>query len=100
VGQTALRTARDRGLGDHADGSMYHRLFQAHPDDIGESYGEHAGHAAVIGIRMLAAGLACLIHALIPGLFVRTASNTVHGIVALMRARETAAHAGTGVRNR
>ncbi len=65
-------------------------LFLDHPRAIGESYGEHAGHALVIGARMIAAGLACLVHALIPGLFVRTASNTVDGIVARMDARASA----------
>jgi hypothetical protein len=97
VDQTAPGTARERDLSASADGTLYHRLFQAHPEDIGESYREHAGHALVIGLRMVAAGLACLVHALIPGLFVRTASHTVNGIVALMQQRETAARAGRGL---
>lgn len=99
VDQSAIRTARDRDLSADARGNAYHRLFQAHPDDIGETYAEHAGHALVIGLRMLGAGLACLIHALIPGLFVRTASHTVNGIAALMQQREDAARAGTSLRN-
>ena len=63
------------------------RLFAEHPREIGETYSQHAGHAAYIGSRMLLAGLACLVHAVLPGLFVRTASNTVDGIIALMEKR-------------
>ena len=66
-------------------------LLMAHPRDIGESYGEHAGHAFHIGWRMIAAGLACLVHGLLPGLFVRTASATVDDIQNLMSRRAAAA---------
>ena len=62
-------------------------LFTKHPRDIGETYAEHAGHALFIGGALLLAGIACLIHALIPGLFVRTASNTVDRIISLMNQR-------------
>ncbi|HEY5644554.1 MAG TPA: DUF6356 family protein [Pseudomonadales bacterium] len=65
------------------------KLLMAHPRDIGESYGEHAGHAAYIGTRMIGAGFACLVHALLPGLFVRTASRTVTDIQGMMTARAT-----------
>ena len=47
---------------------MFRRLFQAHPASVGETYLEHMVHAAYFGSRMLLAGLACLIHALIPRL--------------------------------
>ena len=62
-------------------------LFTAHPRDINETYGEHAGHAVYIGLRMLGAGLACLVHAVIPGLCVRTASEAVADIQDLMTKR-------------
>ena len=70
---------------------MLDRLLFDHPKDIGETYPEHAGHAFTIGFKLIAAGCACLIHALLPALFVRTASNTVNGIVALMNSRTDAA---------
>ena len=66
-------------------------LILEHPREIGESYGEHAGHAVTIGFRMISAGLACLVHAVLPGLFVRTASRTVDDIRALMDSRSGAA---------
>lgn len=62
-------------------------LLTRHPREIGESYTEHAGHAVYIGARMIAAGVACLVHALLPGLFIRTASRTVDDIQSLMAKR-------------
>ena len=66
---------------------MLDKLLMAHPRDIGETYGEHAGHALYIGLRMLGVGLACLVHAVFPGLFVRTASEAVEDIQTLMTKR-------------
>jgi len=48
-----------------------------HLIEAGESYFEHLGFAATVGLMALAAGLACLIHALIPALCTRTASRTI-----------------------
>jgi hypothetical protein len=53
------------------------RLFLDHPRSIGETYPEHFRHAAGFGAVMLAAGIACLIHALAPFLFERTASRCI-----------------------
>ena len=62
-------------------------LLTRHPREIGESYAEHASHAMYIGTRMIAAGLACLVHAMLPGLFVRTATRAVADIQNLMASR-------------
>jgi hypothetical protein len=70
---------------------MLDKLLMEHPRDIGESYGEHAGHALYIGTKLLGAGLACLIHAALPGLFVRTASAAVQDVQDLMTKRTTPA---------
>lgn len=56
---------------------MLARLFIEHPRAVGESYGEHAGVACSFGLRMVAGGLACLVHALIPGLFTSTGSRII-----------------------
>jgi hypothetical protein len=53
------------------------RAFSEHPASVGETYTEHMGHAACFGVRMMAAGLACLVHALLPFLFVHTGSRTI-----------------------
>ena len=41
------------------------------------SWAEHGAGAAVIGMRMVGAGLACIVHAVIPGAFTETAGRTV-----------------------
>ena len=66
---------------------MLRRLLLEHPEQIGETYTEHANHALRIGIRMIAAGVACLIHAVLPGLCARTASRTIKEITDLMQTR-------------
>ncbi len=53
------------------------RAFTQHPASVGESYGEHMGQAVCFGSRMVLAGLACLVHGLLPFLFVRTGSRTI-----------------------
>ena len=52
-------------------------LFTEHPATVGETYTQHLGHALGFGWRMVFAGLACMVHALVPALFVRTGSETV-----------------------
>lgn len=56
---------------------MFTRLFLEHPRSVGESYLEHQRHAFAFGVSLLGAALACLVHALVPGLFVRTGSQAI-----------------------
>lgn len=58
-------------------GPVFTRLFLDHPRSVGESYLEHQRHAFGFGIALLGAALACLVHALVPGLFVRTGSEAI-----------------------
>jgi hypothetical protein len=53
------------------------RAFTEHPASVGESYTEHLGRAACFGTRMIFAGIACLVHGVLPFLFVRTGSQAV-----------------------
>ena len=53
------------------------RLFTSHPASVGESYSEHLLQAMCFGLRMMGAGIACLIHGVLPFLFVRTGSRTI-----------------------
>ncbi len=43
--------------------------FTDHPRDVGESYGEHFGVAMGFSGAMIAGGLACAVHAVLPFLF-------------------------------
>lgn len=67
---------------------MFDRIFLDHPRSIGESYAEHAGIAARFGWSMVVAGVACIVHAIVPALFPRTASGAVRRLYAEMRARQ------------
>ena len=53
------------------------RTFTEHPASVGESYLEHLGRATAFGLRMIFAGLACLLHGLLPFLFQRTGSRAI-----------------------
>jgi hypothetical protein len=52
-------------------------FFLKHPRSLGETWFEHFSTALAFGAHMIAGGLACIIHAVIPPLFERTASRTV-----------------------
>ncbi|MDB5667624.1 MAG: hypothetical protein JWL74_574 [Alphaproteobacteria bacterium] len=48
-----------------------------HLAEAGISYGAHFKRASRVGSRMLAAGGACFIHGIFPGIFTTTATNTI-----------------------
>ncbi|MGO4526319.1 DUF6356 family protein [Microvirga sp. 2MCAF35] len=60
------------------------RLFTDHPDSVGESYLEHMSVALSFAGPLLVAGLAALIHAFLPFLFLTTASRKVKQLHARM----------------
>jgi Family of unknown function (DUF6356) len=65
------------------------QLLTAHPASVGETYFQHLIQAARFGARLVLAGLACLIHSLLPFLFVHTARDMVkdlHEQIVLNRA--------------
>ena len=66
---------------------MIAKLFTDHPRAIGETYSQHARTAFSFGWRMTVGGLACMVHAIVPGIFVKTASRTVVQLDAEMRGR-------------
>jgi hypothetical protein len=56
---------------------MFKRLFLDHPRSVGETYFEHQRNALGYAVSMLAGGIACLLHSLIPGMFATTGSRMV-----------------------
>lgn len=74
--------------------------FTEHPASVGETYFEHLRHAAGFSIRMIAGGLACLVHALLPCVFTRTGSNVIRNLndcMVINRQRQSAS-SPTGVK--
>lgn len=74
-------TARERP-------GLLHRLFAEHPAMVGESYAEHARNAGRFGLKLIGAGTACIVHAVIPAFCVSTASRTVTRMHEDMRRRQ------------
>ena len=53
------------------------RAFTEHPASVGESYTQHLFRALCFGTRMVLAGIACVVHGVLPFLFVRTGSRAI-----------------------
>jgi Family of unknown function (DUF6356) len=73
------------------DEKMLARLFQDHPKSLGMSWAEHGAGAVVIGARMVGAGLACIVHAVVPALFTQTAGRTIMSLHDHMISRKAGA---------
>jgi Family of unknown function (DUF6356) len=52
-------------------------FFLKHPRAVGETYLEHMAVALSYGLPLIAAGLACVVHAVVPALFERTGSRAI-----------------------
>lgn len=70
---------------------MIARLFLDHPKSLGMSWAGHGAGAAMIGARMVGAGLACIVHAIVPALFTETAGRTVKSLHDHMLSRKAGA---------
>jgi len=53
------------------------RNLNKHLADVDEGYFEHLSHAAGFGFTMVGAGLACLVHAVLPFAFITTGSEAI-----------------------
>ena len=56
---------------------MIGRLFIDHPRSLGLSWAKHGAGAIRIGVKLISAGLAALVHGIVPGWFTDTAGRTV-----------------------
>ena len=63
------------------------RSFVDHPRSVGETYGEHFAVALGFGLRLIAAGIACVMHALVPCWFTRSGSQAVRTLAREMDER-------------
>jgi len=59
-----------------------------HLAEAGENYFEHMRFAVSVGLMLVAAGLGCIIHGLVPGLCTKTASRTVDELRRLFAERD------------
>ena len=70
---------------------MLHRLVTHHPQSLGMGWAGHAAGAVRIGAAMIGGGVACLIHAVVPGWFTETAGRTVMRLHDHMQRRRASA---------
>ena len=61
--------------------------FTEHPASVGETYTEHMAVALGYGARLLGAGGAAIVHALVPAFFETTASDAIRAMHAEMENR-------------
>jgi len=67
------------------------RAFTEHPASVGESYFGHLLQASTFGLRMIFAGVACVLHGIFPFLFVTTGSDAMKSLNEEMSARRARA---------
>lgn len=65
------------------------RRFTDHPSSVGETYAKHAATAGGFGWQLVTAGLACLVHAVLPWMFEDFASRRVKALHTRMTSRHT-----------
>jgi len=63
-------------------------VFLRHPESIGETYWQHLRFASFSGLRLVIAGVACIIHSIFPIFFEKVASNTIEKLSQEIAARK------------
>lgn len=75
-------------IGGEHQRNIAHRLFVEHPRSLGMSWAAHAAGAVKIGAELIGAGLAAMVHAIVPGWFTQTAGRTVTRIYDHIQSRK------------
>ena len=60
--------------------SVFRRLFVEHPASVDETYLQHFITAVSFGTAMIVAGVACMVHGLLPAVFVTRGSETIYAL--------------------
>lgn len=66
----------------------WHHIFTAHPKSVDETYAQHLWFAAKFSGRLFLASAAALIHAVIPCLFEKTASQMIQKMHTQLTSRD------------
>lgn len=64
-------------------------LFTKHPHSVGETYFTHLFFAFLMGLQLLLAGIACIIHSVFPFLFTTTGSDAAKKIISKVEKRKS-----------
>ena len=57
--------------------SLFRSIFIEHPASVDETYLQHFISALSFGTKMVVAGVACMVHGLLPAVFVTRGSDTI-----------------------
>jgi len=79
------------GQSDKERSGLTDRLFFEHPRSLGMSWAGHGVGAVAIGAKLVGAGVACFVHAVVPGFFTETAGRTITGMYDHMKRRKAGA---------
>lgn len=63
------------------------RIIHEHPRELGVGYFEHMRGALSIAGSLLGGGIACAVHAVVPGVFTHSASRCIAHLHALTQGR-------------
>ena len=61
------------------------RLLTDHPASVGETYLQHLGFASRFGLTMIAGGIACVLHGLLPFLCTTSGSRRVRRLYDILQ---------------
>jgi len=68
---------------------LMRNIFTEHPKSINETYLQHMKFALLFGMTMIISGMACLIHAIFPFLFIQTGTNCLIRLIYYVFDRST-----------
>jgi hypothetical protein len=57
--------------------SLFRSLFIEHPASVDETYLQHFASALSFGAKMIVAGVACMVHGVLPAVFMTRGSDTI-----------------------
>ena len=100
IGFQPIISNRVAATGGYIERMQPLRPFTQHPASVGESYLEHLVTAISFGVRLLVAGIACVVHGVLPFLFVRTGSRAVTELNERMVAKRRGSASAAATENR
>ena len=69
-------------------GNIFYRIFLSHPHSVNERYFQHLRFAIWVASKLIWAGIAAFIHALIPAWHEKTASKIIIELSELVQPRQ------------
>lgn len=78
----------NKAAASKASRGIIYRIFMAHPHSVQESYFQHMRFASLVAGKLIWAGIAALIHAVIPAWHQKTASKIIIELSEIVQPRK------------